>query len=751
MQGDSEMRRSKRTLLAVFVAALTLSVNVYAANSYEDDFDDGNADGWTTSGGNWSVSNTGESSYYYEQTDSSAEFFSHGGETFWADYSVEAKIKRIDTTGWGSCDLIGRRTGEDCYLVQIGPSTVQIWNVTAANSWVNLAKTNTTNALDTWYTYKLEMVGNVIKVYKDGIELMSATDPNPILSGQIGFRTYKASARFDDIFVANLGAPWPSGQATNPYPSDGKTDVPQDVVLTWTPGESAPAVNGHMVYFSEVFNDVNNGIGGVTQSATSYVPSQHLTFGTTYYWRVDEVNGPPDFTVHSGDIWSFTTEPVAYPIGGQNITATASDSFSPATGPENTVNGSGLDADDLHSDQQTDMWMTGITGPQPGWIQYEFDKVRKLHEMWVWNFNQNIELLVGFGLKDVTIEYSSNGIDWTELAGVPEFAQALGLPSYAHDTTIDFGGVSAKYVKLTVNDNWGFLTQYGLSEVRFCHLPVLAREPHPDSGATDVSVDTVLNWRAGREAARHDVYFSADEQAVVDGTAPVATTTEPGYVPLLDLASTYYWRVDEANDVETPATWQGNFWSFSTQEYLVVDDFESYNEIPVEEESSNLVYLTWIDGFENPSVNGSTMGYTTAFQPSMERSTVHDGGQSAPLFYDNTSADYSEVAANIADLQVGQDWTGHGIKALTLRFFGDPANVVQQMYIKLNGTKIAYEGNAEDTKLAEWQIWYIDLASIGVNLSNTTELAIGFERMGALGGRGMVLLDSIRLYSYDPS
>ena len=182
-----------------------------------------------------------------------------------------------------------------------------------------------------------------------------------------------------------------------------------------------------------------------------------------------------------------------------------------------------------------------------------------------------------------------------------------------------------------------------------------------------------------------------------------------------------------------------------------MDDFESYNEIPVEEESSNLVYLTWIDGFENPSVNGSTMGYTTAFQPSMERSTVHDGGQSAPLFYDNASADYSEVAANIADLQVGQDWTGHGIKALTLRFFGDPANVVQQMYIKLNGTKIAYEGIAEDTKLAEWQIWYIDLASIGVNLSNTTELAIGFERMGAVGGRGMVLLDSIRLYSYDPS
>ena len=46
-------------------------------------------------------------------------------------------------------------------------------------------------------------------------------------------------------------------------------------------------------------------------------------------------------------------------------------------------------------------------------------------------------------------------------------------------------------------------------------------------------------------------------------------------------------------------------------------------------------------------------------------------------------------------------------------------------------------------------MWYIDLASIGVNLSNITELAIGFERIGAAGGQGMVLLDGIRLYSYD--
>ncbi|HUV62646.1 MAG TPA: LamG domain-containing protein, partial [Sedimentisphaerales bacterium] len=102
-----------------------------------------------------------------------------------------------------------------------------------------------------------------------------------------------------------------------------------------------------------------------------------------------------------------------------------------------------------------------------------------------------------------------------------------------------------------------------------------------------------------------------------------------------------------------------------------------------------------------------------------------------------------------ADLQAGQDWTKHGIKGLTLRFYGDPNNVPQQMYAKINGSKVTYDGDVEDIRLKGWQMWYIDLASLGVNLSNVTTLTIGFERIGALGGQGMVLLDGIRLYSYD--
>ena len=54
----------------------------------------------------------------------------------------------------------------------------------------------------------------------------------------------------------------------------------------------------------------------------SFEPAGTLEFGKTYYWRVDEVNGPPNANVFKGQVWSFTVEPYAYPIKG--VTATAS-------------------------------------------------------------------------------------------------------------------------------------------------------------------------------------------------------------------------------------------------------------------------------------------------------------------------------------------------------------------------------------------------------------------------------------------
>ncbi|UCC99022.1 MAG: discoidin domain-containing protein [Phycisphaerales bacterium] len=533
--------------------------------------------------------------------------------------------------------------------------------------------------------------------------------------------------------VTAIGSP----KATEPYPADEATDVLREVVLGWMPGIYAPPTNGHKLYLSESFRDVNDGVGGMALDANDYTPPQRLDLGTIYYWRIDEINGPPDYTVYQGNVWSFTTEPVGYPVDGANITATASSVGQADFGPEKTIDRSGLDADDLHSTAATDMWLSA-NEPQGAWIQYELDKVYKLHEMWVWNSNQVFEALFGFGMKDVAVEYSTDGAAWTALAGLPQFTKAPGAAGYAHDTTVDFGGALAKYVRLTATSNWGgVLPQYGLSEVRFFYIPVVAREPSPESGAADVDVNVILGWRAGREAGTHDVYVSADEQAVTDGTAAVATANDASYSPPdLDLASTYYWRVDEVNDAETPAIWQGDVWNFATQEFIVVDDFEDYNDWPPHE-----IYTTWQDGYENPA-NGSQVGNLTP--PLVETTIVHGGYQSMPLFYSNTGgATYSEAIRTFA---AGQDWTKHGIQTLVLYFHGTEGNT-GQLYVQINGTKVPYPGDVADLAQSQWKQWNVELGSLGLDLQSVTRLTIGVDGNGAAG---TLYVDDIVLYRLAP-
>jgi hypothetical protein len=546
----------------------------------------------------------------------------------------------------------------------------------------------------------------------------------------------------------------PTVVASNPNPADEEDDVLRDVVLSWTSGEFAPATNGHKVFFSENFVDVNDGVGGIIQDANSFTPPAILEFSKTYYWRVDEVDGPPGYNVHEGDVWQFTTEPFAYAI--ENITATAS-SEAENQGAENTMNGSGLDVNDLHSKATEAMWLSSSDGPELAWIEYEFDKVYKLYEMWVWNYNGE-SILSGFGLKNVTIKYSTDGTDYTTLGDTHEFDKATGTNDYAYNTTVNFDGIAAKYVRITANSNWGgaMYNQYGLSEVKFFYIPVHARKPIPSLDATDVPLDVVLRWRAGREAAEHKVYLDTDQQAVIDGTTAVMTLADAGYGPLsLDLGQTYYWKVDEVNTAEMPTTWKGDVWNFTTHEYFVVDDFESYEggNAPLEEN----IWFFWHDGvgYGTPGVppyspgngTGSEVGDLTTASYT-EETIVHGGGQSMPFKYNNIGgASYSEAEADISDLGIDSDWTKAGIKVLTLYFYGDPNNTAGapgQMYVKLNGVEVPYDDDAADIQEASWHEWNIELSSLdGVDLQNVTKIIIG---IGNVGASGIVYFDDIRLY-----
>jgi hypothetical protein len=374
------------------------------------------------------------------------------------------------------------------------------------------------------------------------------------------------------------------------------------------------------------------------QTADQY-ESGRLEFSQTYYWRVDEVNAPSDSTIYRGPVWSFQVEALASTI--EKITATASVPSEVGMGPENTVNGSGLDANDLHSMDATAMWLSGLGTVPPLWIQYDFDKIHQLHEMWIWNYNGEFEFIIGFGVQDVTVQVSMDGTAWTALSDT-KVAPGPEAEGYAHNTTIPFDSVVAQHVRLMIQSNWGSLDQFGLSEVRFLQIPTHARVPVPASGQTDVGFDVTLTWCPGREAVQHRVYFGADQKAVAEGTALLDTVNlrrvQP---PALDLGTTYFWRVEEVNEASSPGLWAGDVWSFTTARFMTMDDFEAYDD------ECNKIYYMWKGGSANGANaacnvqayagngTGSVVGNANA--PYAEKTIVNSGNQSMPLSYTNTA------------------------------------------------------------------------------------------------------------------
>ena len=103
---------------------------------------------------------------------------------------------------------------------------------------------------------------------------------------------------------------------------------------------------------------------------------------------------------------------------------------------------------------------------------------------------------------------------------------------------------------------------------QFSTPPLEATEPDPLDGAKYVSVSrTRVGWTAGVTATYHSVYFGTDETLVTNGDASVykgqfAVTSDPNWPisPALVADQKYYWRID----VNAPAVYQGNIWSFTT-------------------------------------------------------------------------------------------------------------------------------------------------------------------------------------------
>ncbi|MBL7190027.1 MAG: LamG domain-containing protein [Phycisphaerae bacterium] len=470
-------------------------------------------------------------------------------------------------------------------------------------------------------------------------------------------------------------------KATEPNPADGALYPDTWVNLQWMPGAYA---DSHDVYFGDTFDDVNDGTIETfrgKQTSASYIVGfpgfafpEGLVPGTTYYWRIDEVNDADPNSPWTGDIWSFLIPP-----------KTAYDP-DPADGAE------------FVDPNATFTWTPG------------FDA--KLHTVYI-----------GTSFDDVN-----------DAAGGTSQAAAAFSPGPLEQEKVYYWRVDEfDVVETHKGDVWGFTT------------PGAAASLEPINGSANVQINTTLIWAPATTANSHDLYFGTNKALVQS-----ATTASPQYKGNrsigsesyepdgLALLSEYFWRVDA---VYGTGTVKGLVWNFTTADFLLVDDFESYNDIDPPDPASNRIFDKWIDGF-GTTTNCALVG--NDLPPYAEQSTVHGGTQSMPFLYDNAS----KTCEATLTLVWPRDWTTEGVTKLSLWFRGDTANAAARMFVALNGASVVYHDDPAATQTTGWTEWIIDLVAFGSDLTNVNTITIGIGTKNApspTGGTGTVHFDDIGL------
>jgi len=203
-------------------AALVLGVagGAFAATLFSDDFQDGNANGWTTSGGTWSVVSDG--TQVYRQTGTSGDARARAGSSSWTDYTVQARVKPLSFNGTNRFAAVLARTQSSTsyyYLALRSNNTVELKKLVNGTG-TTLGVASVTVTLNTWYTLAIEVTGSTLRGRVNGNLVATATDTQ-YAAGNVGVATFNATASFDDVVVSTVAGPSPSPSASTSSPPAG--------------------------------------------------------------------------------------------------------------------------------------------------------------------------------------------------------------------------------------------------------------------------------------------------------------------------------------------------------------------------------------------------------------------------------------------------------------------------------------------------------------------------------------------------
>ena len=175
---------------------------------FEDDFEDGDASGWTSTSGEWEVVDDDSNVYEQTQFDGNTLRVANVSNACWDDQVVEARVKVLDFGGQStsySANVFARYLNSSTYYV-LGVnsgSNGQLFIGKAANGSLQRLATKGLGfdeQEDVWFTLRLEAVGTSLKGYVNGTLQLEASDAQ-ITSGGVAVGTTHASARFDDVRV----------------------------------------------------------------------------------------------------------------------------------------------------------------------------------------------------------------------------------------------------------------------------------------------------------------------------------------------------------------------------------------------------------------------------------------------------------------------------------------------------------------------------------------------------------------------
>jgi pectate lyase len=205
--------------ILLVVAAVLATSTASAAILFRDDFEDGNADGWTKSGGSWSVVTDGTSAW--RQSGTSADARALVGSV-WSGQNMAVRVKPTGFNGSGRHVAVTARvqnTSNYYYLALTNSGSI-VLGKRVAGGFTPLASAPATVTIGTWYTLRLEAFGNTLRGFLGGTQVVAANDTT-FATGRVGLATLFASATFDDVIVTDtpeLGNP-PTTTTTAPPPS----------------------------------------------------------------------------------------------------------------------------------------------------------------------------------------------------------------------------------------------------------------------------------------------------------------------------------------------------------------------------------------------------------------------------------------------------------------------------------------------------------------------------------------------------